>query len=60
MDAEVAIDGLGTSRCAAGGRAYRILADARQPWQPGPVPRDAAAAALPERQASAHAIEPDT
>ena len=38
----------------------RILADARQPWQPGPVPRDAAAAALPERQASAPAIEPDT
>jgi Bifunctional DNA primase/polymerase, N-terminal/SNF2-related domain len=38
----------------------RVLADARQPWQPGPAPRDAAADALPERQACAPAIEPDT
>ena len=39
----------------------RILADARQPWQPGPGrARDLPEAVLPERQASVPAIEPDT
>jgi hypothetical protein len=38
----------------------RVLADAREPWQPGSAPSDAAATALPERQAYAPAIEPDT
>jgi len=39
----------------------RILADARQPWQPGPgQPSDRAVAVLPERHVSGPVIEPDT
>ena len=39
----------------------RLLADARQPWQPGPgQPRDPSPAISPERQAPRPGIEPDT
>ena len=39
----------------------RLLADARQPWQPGPgQPRDPSPSISPERQAPSPGIEPDT
>ncbi len=39
----------------------RLLADARQPWQPGPgQPRDPSPAISPDRQAPRPGIEPDT